>query len=157
MAIDNLFLIWLIGGLLLMVLEFVVPGGIVFFLGLAAALVSLLLYFGVIDGWLMAFTTWFVGSLALLFGLRGVVQRFVPAESERASADEDLDAYGQEAVVCVRIPAAGEGRIAFRGSDWSARNYHADRDLEVGARVRIVLRDNLTWVVEPLDDRQRNN
>lgn len=157
MDTDDPFVIWLIGGLLLMALEFVVPGGIVFFLGLGASLVAVLLYLGVIDGWLPAFTAWFVGSLALLFGLRGVVQRFVPATRERVNTDEDLDAYDHDAEVTRRIPGSGEGRIAFRGSDWAARSYHDDCDLEAGTRVRILRRDNLTWVVEPLDEGRNNH
>lgn len=149
---DNIFLIWLIGGMAMMAAELLLPGGIVFFLGLAATLVSLLLYVGLIEGWLQAFTTWFVGSLALFFGLRGVVQRIVPAEVERGKTDEDLDAYNHPAEVVETIPADGEGRIAFRGSTWGARNYHADRDLPAGTPVRIVFRDNLIWVVEAVEE-----
>lgn len=148
---DQLFMIWFIGGVVLMLLEFVLPGGIVFFLGLGATLVSLLLYLDLVEGWLQAFTTWFIGSLALLFGLRGVVQKIVPAQVEKGRTDEDLDAYNQLAEVSERIPAQGEGRIAFRGSTWLARNYHSDHDLEAGTKVRIVFRDNLIWVVEGLE------
>lgn len=147
----DLSLLWFIGGVALMLLEFIVPGGIVFFLGLGATLVSVLLYAGLIDGWLQAFTTWFIGSLALLFGLRGVVQKIVPAEVEKGKTDEDLDAYNQAAVVAETIPANGQGRIEFRGSTWVARNYHADQPVEKGNRVRLVFRDNLVWVVEPVD------
>lgn len=155
MQSDDITLIWFIGGAVLMVLEFVLPGGIIFFLGLSATLVSLLLYTGVIEGWLQAFTTWFIGSLALVFGLRGVVQKIVPAQVDRGSTNEDLDAYNQPAEVSERIPAGGEGRIAFRGSNWVARNYHGDRDLEEGTPVRIVFRDNLTWVVEAIDPAEK--
>lgn len=147
----DLSLLWFIGGVALMLLEFVVPGGIVFFLGLGATLVSVLLYAGLIDGWLQAFTTWFIGSLALLFGLRGVVQKFIPAEVEKGKTDEDLDAYNQVAEVAEAIPANGQGRIEFRGSTWVARNYHEDQPVEKGCRVRLVFRDNLVWVVEPVD------
>jgi membrane protein implicated in regulation of membrane protease activity len=101
---------------------------------------------------LQAFTIWFVGSLALLFGLRGVVQKILPAQVEKSRTDEDLDAYNQVVKVCERIPAQGEGRIEFRGSTWTARNYHADRDLPVGSKVRIVFRDNLAWLVEAVDE-----
>jgi membrane protein implicated in regulation of membrane protease activity len=145
-------MIWFIGGVVLMLLEFIIPGGIVFFLGLGATLVALLLHLGLIDGWLQAFTIWFVGSLALLFGLRGVVQKILPAQVEKSRTDEDLDAYNQVVKVCERIPAQGEGRIEFRGSTWTARNYHADRDLPVGSKVRIVFRDNLAWLVEAVDE-----
>lgn len=146
----DLAIIWFAGGLLLMMAEFVVPGGIVFFLGLGATLVSLLLYSGIIEGWLQAFTAWFMGSLVLLFGLRGVVQKIIPAQVERGRTDEDLDAYNQIAEVHERIPPGSEGRITFRGSTWSAKSYQADETLEVGTQVRIVFRDNLVWVVEPV-------
>lgn len=152
----DLFLIWLIGGMVLMGLELILPGGIVFFLGLGATLVSVLLYTGLIEGWLEAFTTWFIGSLALLFGLRGVVQKFIPAQVSKAKTDEDLDAYNQIVEVCERIPAEGEGRIAFRESTWTARNYHQDRDLEAGTPVRIIYRDNLIWYVEASDEEPAN-
>ncbi|MCW8195700.1 NfeD family protein [Proteobacteria bacterium 005FR1] len=149
---DQLFMIWFIGGIVLIVLEFILPGGIVFFLGLGATVVSLLLYTGLIDGWLQAFTTWFIGSLVLLFGLRGVVQKFVPAIVEKARTDEDLDAYNKRGEVCERIPAGGEGRIKFRGSTWLARNHNAEEALEVGREVRIVFRDNLVWIVEKVEE-----
>jgi membrane protein implicated in regulation of membrane protease activity len=148
----ELFMVWFAGGVVLMLLEFVVPGGIAFFLGLGALLVGLCLQLGLIDGWLQAFTTWFIGSLALLFGLRGIVHKIVPAEVEHGKTDEDLDAYNQIVEVFERIPAKGEGRIAFRDSTWIARNYHADRDLEKGSKVRIIFRDNLAWVVEACEN-----
>ena len=153
----DLSLIWFIGGVALMLLEFIIPGGIVFFLGLGATLVSVLLYAGLIDGWLQAFTTWFIGSLALLFGLRGVVQKIIPAEVEKGKTDEDLDAYNHVVEVAEAIPANGEGRIVFRGSTWAARNYHGDQPVEKDGRVRIVFRDNLVWVVEPIDPTDQKN
>ncbi len=147
----ELFTLWFIGGVLLMLLEFIIPGGIIFFLGLGATGVALLLYTGVIEGWLQAFTAWFIGSLALLFGLRGLVQKLLPAHIERGKTDEDLDAYDQRAQVVEPIPAGGQGRIEFRGSTWKAKNYHEDQSLEPGTPVRIVFRDNLVWTVEALN------
>lgn len=148
----DLFTLWLIAGVVLMLLELVVPGGIVVFLGLSATLVSLLLYTGVIDGWIAAFTVWFVGSLVLFFSLRGLVNKLLPAHVERTKTDEDLDAYNEIAVVNQRIPVNGEGRINFRGSTWSARTHQAQHAIEVGTQVRVVLRDNLVWLVEPMAD-----
>lgn len=148
---QDLATIWFIAGALLMAAELLLPGGIVFFLGLGAAFVSLLLYTGILEGWLQAFTAWFIGSLVLVFGLRGIVQKLVPAVVERGKTDEDLDAYNQHAEVCERIPAGDEGRIIFRGSTWPAKGYAANKALEVGTVVRIVFRDNLVWIVEPID------
>ena len=143
-----LFIIWFVGGVVLMLLELIIPGGIVFFLGLGATLVALFIHLGLIDGWIDAFTFWFVGSLALLFGLRGIVQKFIPAEVEKSNTDEDLDAYNQPAEVCEPIPCNGEGRILFHGSTWAARNVHPEEELKTGTRVRVVFRDNLVWMVE---------
>lgn len=130
--------------------EIVLPGGIIFLIGAAAICVALLLFTGLVEGWLQAFIAWFIASLALLFGLRGVVQKFMPAKVEKSRTDEDLDAYNQIVTVQERIPANGDGRIFFRGSTWNARNYHGDQDLEAGTQVRIVFRDNLVWMVEAL-------
>lgn len=152
---QDLATIWFIAGALLMAAELLLPGGVVFFLGLGAAFVSLLLYAGILDGWLQAFTAWFIGSLVLIFGLRGIVQKLVPAVVERGRTDEDLDAYNQHAHVSERIPAGGEGRIDFRGSTWSAKAYGADKDIEAGTEVRIVFRDNLVWIVEPIDANEK--
>lgn len=149
--------IWFIGGIILMLLEVLLPGGIVFFLGLGAVLVSALLYAGLIEGWLQAFTVWFIGSLALVFGLRGVAQKFIPAQVEQGKTDEDLDAYDALAKVCEPIPAGGEGRIAFRGSTWKARNYRNDHNLDVGAEVRIIFRENLVWVVDAVETNKNTN
>ena len=148
----DLFTLWLIAGVALMLLELIVPGGIVVFLGLSAVLVSVLLYTGVIDGWVAAFTVWFIGSLALFFSLRGLVKKLLPAHVERGKTDEDLDAYNEIAVVSQRIPTQGEGRINFRGSTWSARAHQTPQAIEVGTQVRVALRDNLVWLVEPLAD-----
>ena len=145
---SDLFLIWFIVGIVLMLLEFVIPGGIVFFLGLGATLVAVLLKMGLINGLVESITIWFIGSLALLFGLRGIVQKFVPAVVDKSNTDEDIDAYNQIAKVCETIPANGEGRIMFHGSTWPAKNVHADHELQIGAEVRIVFRDNLIWMIE---------
>lgn len=149
--------IWLIGGIVFMLLEFLVPGGIVFFLGLGAVLVSALLYAGLIEGWIQAFTVWFIGSLILVFGLRGVAQKFIPAQVEQGKTDEDLDAYNAIAKVCEPIPAGGEGRIVFRGSTWKAKSYRNDHTLDVGVDVRIIFRENLVWVVEAIEKDEITN
>ena len=70
---------WLIIGALLMISELIVPGGIVFFLGAACAIVSGAIYFGLVTTWVDALTLFFVSSLFLIIALRAVVQ--VVAES----------------------------------------------------------------------------
>ena len=148
--------IWLVGGVALMLLELLLPGGITGFLGLGAAVVALLLFFGVIHGPAQAFTVWFIGSLALLFGLRGFVQRFLPSSVDRTSTNEDLDAYNQVVEVAEAIPADREGRIHFRGTTWKAKSHGEERELPKGSKARLIVRENLIWIVEAADGGGRN-
>jgi inner membrane protein len=143
--------IWFIAGAVLMALELVVPGGIVFFLGMGAMFTALLLFTGVLEGWVQALTVWFAASLLFVFGLRGFAQRIIPAQVDKGNTDEDVAAYDQTAVVVERIPATGEGRINYKGTTWRAKNYKEDVDLEPGTLVRLIFRDNILWLVEARD------
>jgi membrane protein implicated in regulation of membrane protease activity len=107
--------LWLIGGLVLMLLELLVPGGIVFFIGFSASCVGLLFLLGVIHSPVSAFIVWFISSLVLLISFRGIMQRFAPATLEKSNTDEDFDAYNHIVEVAKTIPPQGEGRIHFRG------------------------------------------
>ena len=60
---------------------------------------------------------------------------------------EDADAFGSIAVVVEKLQANGV-RIHFRGTSWPAQLIRGDA--EVGAKVRIIDRDNLIWIVEPI-------
>lgn len=68
-------------------------------------------------------------------------------ERSVGSTDEDADAFGSIAVVVARLEANGV-RISFRGTTWPAQLVRGEA--EVGAKVRIVDRDNLIWIVEPV-------
>ncbi len=148
--------LWLIGGIVLMLLELLMPGGIVFFLGFSAACVGLLFLLGVVHSPVSAFIAWFISSLVLLVGFRGIMQRFAPATLEKANTDEDFDAYNQIVEVAETIPSQGEGRIHFRGTTWRARNYDGEQPLAQGSQARLIFRENLVWIVEAVDSVEVN-
>ena len=141
---------WIVGGIALLVAEIVVPGMVLGFLGAAALLVAALLWLGVIDGLVAALTTWFIGSIVMLVALRGLFQRLMPGDQEVHSTDEDLDAFGTVVEVAETIPKGDQGRIRFRGTTWAATCY--ERTLEAGSRARLVTRDGIAWVVEPMEE-----
>jgi membrane protein implicated in regulation of membrane protease activity len=141
---------WIVGGIVLLVAEIVVPGMVLGFLGAAALLVALLLWLGVIEGLVPALMTWFIGSIVMLVALRGFFQRLMLGDEDVQSTDEDLDAYGSVVEVAETIPKGEEGRIRFRGTTWAATCY--DQTLEAGSRAKLMMRDGITWVVEPLDE-----
>ena len=142
-------LYWLISGIVLIILELVVPGAILMFLGGGALVVALLLWTGVLGHWMGAFTAWFVVSLALIIVFRSMVQRFSGGKSDRESTDEDGDAAGTVVIVTEIIRPGAEGRIRYRGTTWPAICHV--RVLEVDAKAKLMHRENLAWVVEPGD------
>lgn len=148
MTIDP-FRFFLVLGLVLMVLEVVVPGLVVVFLGLAALLVAGAAWTGLVGGWTTAFTLWFVSSLVMVLGVRSAFTRFLPGTSVKQLTDEDLDAFGEEVDVVEMVTMNPGGRIRFRGSTWAAQTLQ--EELPAGSRAKVVARDNLVWIVEPLD------
>jgi membrane protein implicated in regulation of membrane protease activity len=141
-------LFFLVLGILLVVAEVVVPGLVVSFLGAAALLVAGALALGWVGGWAHAFTAWFITSLVMVIGVRSAFTRFLPGQAVKQLTDEDLDAFGEVVEVLEPVSSRG-GRIRFRGSTWAAQSLQDI--LPAGAKAKIVARDNLVWIVEPLD------
>ncbi len=140
--------IWLVFGIVLTLLELILPGLVVVFLGLGAILVGLAVWFGWIESFMSMFVAWFILSIVLVLGLRQFFARFADGESSVDSLDEDGDAFGETVRVIETIAAGAEGgRIEFRGSSWPA--YCADFTIEKGSFAKILVRDNARWIVEP--------
>jgi membrane protein implicated in regulation of membrane protease activity len=142
---------WIIFGAVLMLLEILLPGLVVVFLGLGAWVVALALKLGWVEGWMMAGTLWFISSLVLIIGLRGLITRFLPGDTDKGSElDEDLDAFGKVVEVVEEVsPENEDGRIRFQGSSWPAVS--EDGSIPAGNRAKIIARQNLVWVVEPAE------
>jgi len=140
-------LIWLVFGFVLIFCEFLLPGLVVSFLGLAAILVAALRWIGILEGHVESITTWFVSSVVLLLTLRHFALRWFPGESSVHSTDEDFDAIGEVVdVVSLVSSANSEGRIRFRGTTWSATT-RGDKLLP-GSKAKLIYRDNLVWTIE---------
>ncbi len=139
---------WLVFGVVLILLELALPGAVAVFLGFGALVVALALYLGLVEGWISAFTLWFISSLLLLIILRSFLQRYMPqGEAQRQSTDEDLDAYGAVITVAEAMSPDQAGRIHFRGTTWPGICY--EKALQSGEKATIIHRENLLWVVEP--------
>ncbi|MGI5860902.1 MAG: NfeD family protein [Myxococcales bacterium] len=151
MSPETITWIWLVGGIALMLAELIVPGAVVVFLGAAAVLVAGARWLGLIESLMSSFTAWFVLSLAMIIGLRSLVGRFSSAEKSVQPTEEDLDSFGKVVDVIVTIgPNDQTGRVRYLGTSWPARSLKGS--LEPGSRARIVDRENLGFVVEPLVD-----
>ena len=152
MDLDPTFLTWtfVVGGLLLMVLETVVPGGVAGFLGLGGLVIAGLRALGLlVDPW-TAVITWVFLSVGLTIALRPLAMRFVQGDISLALTDEDAEAMGETVMVVEEVGEEEPGRIRYRGATWEART--VEGTLPKGAEAALLYRDNLTWIVEAADD-----
>jgi membrane protein implicated in regulation of membrane protease activity len=151
MDLDPALLTWAFigGGLALMLLETLVPGGIAFFLGVGGLVVGGLRMIDLLSDPMTAVVTWVFLSAGLTIALRPLMLRFVQGEITLGMTDEDAEAMGQTVKVLEPVGPEDPGRIRFRGASWDARTLEGR--LPEGAEAQLLYRDNLTWVVEPAD------
>jgi len=152
MEFDPTLITWAfaVGGLLFMLLETVLPGGVAGFLGLGGLVIAGLRAVGILmDPW-TAIITWIFLSVGFTIALRPIAMRYVQGEISLDLTDEDAEAMGQTVTVVSEIGADEPGRIRFRGAEWDARA--VEGQLPEGAEAKLLYRDNLTWFVKPADD-----
>ena len=148
---ETLTLIFMIGGVVLMILETLIPGGVSFFLGFSGILVGALRYFGILVEPGSSIITWLGTSIGLILLFRPVLMKYWGGESFFKLADEDLEAMDQ--IVEVVEPVNSEdnsGRVRYQGISWQARTMEGT--LKPGSKAKIKYRDNVTWVIEPVDE-----
>ena len=151
MSPDTITWLWLLGGIILLASELLLPGLVAMFLGLGAMVVALLRWLGLIDSRAYSFTAWFVSSLAFIVFLRSTRQRFVPSDTSFTPLEEDTDLFGAVAEVVETVSSNHtDGRISFRGTTWPVTSDAAE--IPPGAKVTILFRENLGWRVQPSDD-----
>ena len=138
---------WWYFGIILIVLEFMLPGLVSVFIGLGAITVAALMHYQVITGLGVQFAAWLVVSLAYIFSLRLLVIRFYPSDIERKNIDADYDLIGTSTKVVEEIVEGGIGRVTHGESTWQAKSQGGER-ISVGETVQIVGRDNITWIVD---------
>lgn len=140
---------WSILGIVLIVLELLVPGLITVFLGAGALVTAAALKLGLIEGWFQACLVWLGSSLGFVVMLRRVLMKYFGGKTEKVSTDEDLAAFGEVVEVVERISIDEEGRIKFRDTTWRAKSLGPT--IEPGQEALIVYRDHLVWMVEPYE------
>lgn len=118
MELSNPILMWSVIGIILMLAELIVPGGIVILLGAACLVVAGALGIGLVEGIVQSMTLWFISAIVLLLSFRQLTQRLVGGDSHVDNTDEELDIYNQIARVKQTIgPGQTTGRVEFQGSE----------------------------------------
>lgn len=147
---DWVTLAFLVGGLALIASEAVHLALVPVFLGVAALVVAGLRAIGVVDSLAASLLIWSVTSVALALPLRPLARRyFKTGETRHDRSDEDRDAAGQIVDVVEDIDDVSErGRVRFQGTTWVAQT--TEGVVPKGAKVKLVIKNKLVWIVEPL-------
>ena len=136
--------LWVVVGLVLLILEFTVPGLILFFFGLGAILTGIVCIFAEIslNTQLLIFT---LASIAMLISLRRCLRPVL--SSSRENSVPDIEEFiGAKAVVSQTVKGSHGGKVSFHGSEWKAI---ALETIPEGTDVIIQKRENLTLTVTP--------
>jgi inner membrane protein len=142
--------IFLAGGIILMLLEFILPGGVAFFLGISGLSIGVLRLFGLLIDPVWAVTAWLLTSIGLTIAIRPFIKKYFKSETYTKIADEDFEAMDQLATVVKELNEDdNSGRIRFDGATWNARSMKGR--IQAGRQVAIRYRENTTWVVEAID------
>lgn len=140
-------LYWLIIGVILFILELVLPGFILFFFATGAFITALIAYlFPLGAAWQLAL--FMAASLLTLVLLRDLIQkRFftAPPGQQETDIDQVLISPGERGVVSTAIVPPAEGRIKCAGSSWRAT---ADERIEEGEIVAVIRQQGLVIHVE---------
>lgn len=136
---------WIVGGLVLLALELILPGGILVWMGVAGIVTGLMLMFQPMD-WPVQWLIFGVVSLSsILVWLR--YSRTRPEITDRPLLNRRTDQLiGQQAVLEDAI-AQGHGRVVLGDTVWRV----SGPDLPAGSKVRIVGSTGAVLVVEPVD------
>ncbi len=135
---------WLILGLLLLILECMVPGLVLIFFGLGALLTAVLTLLVELS-FALQMLFFCSASVALLLGLRKLSKPILFGKSSDAPDKEDF--IGQRGSVTQAISPLQAGRVLLHGVEWSATAAEA---IPAEHPVEITGRSNLTLEVKPL-------
>jgi inner membrane protein len=141
-------LLWFLIGLVLIILEFGIPGVVTIFFGIGAWLVALLcLFFNIPLN--LQIIVFIIGSIIPLILLRKWFKKMLEGRSDVGTVDLDelAEFLGKKVVVTEKITPEKKGRVEFRGSTWKAEAYE---NLAVGETVEIVDKNNITLIVKSL-------
>ena len=141
-------LIWFLVGIILLVMEFALPGLIIAFFGLGACVVAIICLLTEIP--LNAQLLIFIGSsvlslLCLRKWLKGI---FMGHIKSKQNMTENLKEFiGERVIVKSKIIPKLGGKVELHGTNWQAE---ADEEIDVGAVVEITGKDSLTLKVKKL-------
>jgi len=141
-------LVWFLVGFGLVVLEFVIPGVILVFFGVAAWIVSITTYLGITSSIEVQLLLFAVASVLLLFSLRKYIRNQLTGHiTGQQDPTANLDEFTGKSVPVVKTikPGSQDGRVEFKGAEWKAES---EEEIEEGKMAIILAADGIVLIVK---------
>jgi membrane protein implicated in regulation of membrane protease activity len=140
--------IWFLAGIVMLFLEFILPGFIIAFFGVGAIIVGLVCIIAE-PSLNLQLLIFLVASVVLLVLLRKWVKTlFLGHTKSKQDLNREMDEFvGEKAVVKAKITPEKDGKVELHGTDWHAE---ANEEIEEGVTVKVVAKDNITLKVKKL-------
>jgi inner membrane protein len=138
-------IVWFIIGLVLFLLELVIPGFVIFFFGVGAWLTALLCLIAD-PGINIQVVVFAITAIASLLAFRKMIQKkFFYVREDRSDAVED-EFTGKEAIAVGDFGLDKRGKVDFKGTSWKAES---NTEIKAGQTVIILEKENFLLKVEP--------
>lgn len=138
-------LIWFVAGFVLFLLEFVLPGFILFFFGIAAWLVAILTFF--IDISVNVQLLIFLATALLTVALFRKYLRDKLGMYRKAPTLLEDEFIGKTAIVEVDISPLKNGKVEFKGTSWEAASAE---HIAAGQQVLILETKSIVLIVKSI-------
>lgn len=138
-------LIWFIVGLILFLLELVLPGFVIFFFAVGAWATALLCLVAN-PGINLQVIVFAVTSVLSLLALRKMIQKRFFFSKDNLSESVEDEFTGKEAVALTDFKAGINGKVDFKGTSWNAES---EKNIREGQTVIIRSKENFKLFVEP--------
>lgn len=139
--------IWFLGGLILFLLELVIPGFFIFFFAVGAWVTALVCLIGN-PGTNLQIIIFSITSILSLLALRRIVQKkflYSQKNNDDSAAVED-EFTGKVGIALTSFGPGQTGRIEFKGTTWSGESQSV---ISEGQSVIIISKENFTLTVKP--------
>ena len=142
---------WIVLGVVLIVLELVVPGAVIVFFGVGAILTGILVSLGLLEGFGNQLLFFAISSMVLVLLLRKQVAQWFPALGDYNPYNEEEDLSGRIVEVLQDVkPDSDEGQVRYQGTTWKAKSKVSV--ISAGQKAKITGRDNLLLYVESVSE-----
>jgi membrane protein implicated in regulation of membrane protease activity len=135
----------LFAGLVLFLLELVIPGFFIFFFGLGAWITALVCLIGD-PGTNLQIIIFAITSVLSLIALRKIIQKKFFYSKGTESEDVEDEFTGKEALSTTDFGASITGKVDFKGTTWKAES---TSEIKEGQRVIIIKKESFKLIVEP--------